>query len=109
MEMNTLNSLVSGAIWRAEQLEACGIPGVKQAWMEVSSLEERLATLLSVSHPEGRIARRGSVHAALKSGDYARAQALVDRYVAEEAAPEAFITQVRQILGSFTLRRGRRQ
>lgn len=97
MEAETLNALVSGAIWRAEQLERHGIHS-SQAWAEVSSVEEELAKALPLSESEGRIARRGAVRAALKAGDYARAQALAEGYAAEEAAPESLKAALRKIL-----------
>lgn len=98
METDTLNTLVSGAIWRAEQLETHGIRPASQAWAEVSSLEEELAKALPASEPEGRIARRGSVRAALKAGDYARAHALAEGYLAEETAPRSLKIALRKIL-----------
>jgi len=98
VETDALNTLVSGAIWRAEQLEAHGIRPASQAWAEVSSLEEELAKALPVSESEGRIARRGAVRAALKAGNYARAHALADAYLAEEAAPRSLQTALRMIL-----------
>ena len=97
MDADTLNTLVTGAIWRAEQLEARGISPA-QAWAEVSSLEEELAKALPVSGPEGRIARRGAVRAALKAGDYVRAQLLSDGYLADEASPKTLKTALRKIL-----------
>jgi hypothetical protein len=98
MEADTLNTLVSAAIWRAEELEARGIRHASQAWAEVSSLEGELAKALPASQVEGRIARRGAVSAALKAGDYARAQALADGYTADEAAPESLKKSLREIL-----------
>jgi hypothetical protein len=89
VETETLNVLVTGAIRRAEQLEAESLSSASQVWAEVSALEEDLAKVLPVSESEGRIARRGAVRAALKAADYARAYALADRYAAEEAAPSA--------------------
>jgi len=88
---------VSGAIWRAEQLETHGIRPASQAWAEVSSLEEELAKALPVAEAEGRIARRGAVRAALKAGDYARAHVLADGYLAEQA-PRSLKTALRKIL-----------
>lgn len=98
METDTLNTLVSAAIWRAEELEARGIRYASQAWAEVSSLEGELAKLIPASQAEGRFARRGAVAAALKAGDYARAQALADGYLADEAAPESLKKSLREIL-----------
>ena len=97
METDALNTLVSGAIWRAEQLETHGIRPASQAWAEVSSFEEELAKALPVAEGEGRIARRGAVRAALKAGDYARAHVLADGYLAEQA-PRSLKTALRKIL-----------
>jgi hypothetical protein len=97
VETDPLNTLVSGAIWRAEQLEAHGIRPTSQAWAEVSSLEEELAKVLPASEPEGRIARRGAVRAALKAGDYARADALAESYAREEGAPRTLKTALREM------------
>jgi hypothetical protein len=98
VETDVLNTLVSAAIWRAEQLETHGIRPASQAWAEVSALEEELAKALPASEAEGRIARRGAARAALKAGDYPRAHALADRYLAEEAAPRSLKTALRKIL-----------
>jgi hypothetical protein len=98
VETDALNTLVTSAIWRAEQLEAHGIRPTSQAWAEVSSLEEELAKAIPVSESEGRIARRGAVRAALKAADYARAQALAESYLAEEAAPKSLKAELRKIL-----------
>jgi len=98
VETDTLNTLVSGAIWRAEQLEVHGIRPTSQAWAEVSSLEEELAKALRVSEAEGRIARRGAVRAALKAGDYTRAHTLAEGYLADETAPKSLKIALREIL-----------
>ena len=94
--IDSLRSLVSGAKERAEQLgehrEASS-----DAWEEVSVLEEGLAIALPISEPEGRIARRGAVRAALKAGDHARARLLTQRYLAEEA-PDSLRATLREML-----------
>jgi hypothetical protein len=97
METDRLNTLVTDAIWRAEELETRGI-SAQLAWAEVSSIEEDLAKAHPVSGAQGRIARRGAVRAALKAGDYTRAQGLVDRYIAEDGAPESLKTELADIL-----------
>ena len=97
VEADTLNTLVTGAIWRAEQLEAHGMRFASQAWAEVSSLEENLAKLRPASDSEGRIARRGAVRAALKAGDHARARALAEDYV-KKAAPTPLKKALREML-----------
>ncbi len=98
MSTDLLNTLVTGAIWRAEQLEEQGIGSAPLAWAEVSSLEERLAIAIPASQPEGRIARRGAVRAALKARDSARAQALTERYLAEKNTTPTLRTTLRQLL-----------
>lgn len=102
MEVDTLNALVTDAIWRAEELETSGIPSAALAWAEVSSIEEDLAKAHPASGVQGRIARRGAVRAALKARDYARAYALADGYLAEENAPEPLKTALREILEEYT-------
>lgn len=87
MSTDSLHSLVTAAIWRAEQLEEHGVSSAPLAWAEVSLLEEELAKAIPISQPEGRIARRGAVRAALKARKYARAYALAQQYLAEEDAP----------------------
>ena len=102
METDTLNTLVTDAIWRAEELDSRGLQSASLAWAEVSSIEEDLAKAHRVSEVQGRIARRGAVRAALKAGDYTRAYALADRYLAEENAPESLKTELREILEGYT-------
>lgn len=98
MEIDILHSLVTGAIWRAEQLDDRGLPSAAQAWAEVSALEEKLAEAISAADPEGRIARRGAVRAALKAGDYARGQLLTDLYTSDKAGPKALKTALQELL-----------
>ncbi len=98
MDSDTLNTLVSSAIWRAEQLETHAFHSSATAWTEVSSLEEELAKVLPPTGPEGRIARRGAVRAALKAGDYVRAQALAEGYLSDSSSPKSLKTELRRIL-----------
>ena len=98
MDVDTLNSLVTGAIWRAEQLDDSGLETACSAWSEVSRWEEELAKLSPAKEPEGRIARDGAVRAALKAKDPVRAQELVERYVAEDRIPKALRTELRHML-----------
>jgi len=97
MTTEILNTLVTGAIWRAEQLDAIGLE-TESAWTEVSRLEEELARQLPVSAAEGRIARRGAVRAALKAQNFARAQDLVERFAGEDGAPRALRADLREML-----------
>lgn len=98
MSTDSLYTLVTGAIWRAERLDEHKVSSAPLAWAEVSKLEEELSTALSPSQPEGRIARRGAVRAALKARDYGRAEDLTQRYLAEEEAPESMRAALREIL-----------
>lgn len=98
MSTDALNTLVTGAIWRAEQLEEQRLASAPLAWAEVSALEEQLAGVLPATLPEGRIARRGAVRAALKARDYARALALTQCYLADEEAPQSLRAALREIL-----------
>jgi hypothetical protein len=97
MDTDTLNTLVTEAIWRAQALGTLGT-ATSQAWREVSAIEEALAKVIPASDGQGRIARRGAVSAALEAGNYDRALALADAYVAEEAAPESLKMGLQEIL-----------
>jgi hypothetical protein len=92
-----LNTLVTSAICRAEQLDEQGVSSVL-AWAEVSSLEEELAKAIPASQPEGRIARRGAVRAALKGRDFERARNLTEHYLAEKDATRTLKAALRQLL-----------
>jgi hypothetical protein len=97
-KVDELHSLVSGAIWRAEQAEVRGAGDAAEAWAEVSSLEEKLAHALPVSAAEGRSARRGAVRAAIKAGDYQRGQGLAECYMVERGAPASFTESLQEIV-----------
>jgi hypothetical protein len=98
METDALNTLVTDAIWRAQELEAVDFAAAPQAWAEVSSIEQELAKAFPASEGQGQIARRGAVGAALKAGDTARAYALANDYLADEAAPASLKSGLREIL-----------
>jgi hypothetical protein len=98
MNLDALNALVSGAIWRAEQLDALGLETAASAWLEVSRFEEELSKALPVSDPEGRIARRGAVRAAVKANLPARAKELVASYLAEKGVPKSLRGEFTEIL-----------
>ncbi|HYX26304.1 MAG TPA: hypothetical protein VFC23_19275 [Thermoanaerobaculia bacterium] len=96
--VDSLNVRVTAAIRRAEQLDEHLANSALLAWAEVSLIEEELARALPVSQPEGRIARRGAVRAALKAQDHARAQALAQRYLADKDAPDSLRAAFREML-----------
>lgn len=83
MDLETLYPLVTEAIRRAEVLEELGAPGARQAYLDVSLLEERIASILPHSDQEGAIARRGAVGAAITAHEFHRAEDLVTRFASE--------------------------
>ena len=83
MSIELLYPLVTEAIRRAEVLEDLQAPGARTAYLDVSILEEKVAEVLPASDPEGALARRGAVRAALSAKEMVRAQQLVERYLAE--------------------------
>lgn len=87
--LDTLYLLVTEAIQRAEALTEIQAPGAAAAHLDVSLLEERIAAILPASDPEGALARRGALRAAVSADDYERARLLAARFVAEDdASPE---------------------
>jgi hypothetical protein len=77
------------AILRAEKAEARHESvRAAEAYFEVSCLEEEIAEGLPAHDPEGAIARRGVVRAALSAQQYARALDLAERYLNDASAPE---------------------
>ncbi len=83
MSVELLYPLLSEAIRRAETLEDLRAPGARSAYLDVSLLEERVTEILLASDPEGALARRGAVRAALAARELARAQQLAERFLAE--------------------------
>lgn len=76
--------LVTEAIRRAETLEDLRAPGTSAAYLDVSLLEEKIAETLPASDPEGAVARRGAVRAAVSAGDLERVRTLTERFLAED-------------------------
>ena len=104
MDLETLYPLITESIRRAEVLEDLQAPGARDAWHDVSRLEERIAALLPASDPEGAIARRGAVSAAVSGGEFERALTLVARFKTEgdvSAALVADLTIVRPLMTLF--------
>ena len=83
MSIELLYPLVSEAIRRAETLEDLGAPGARSAYLDVSLLEERISEALPASDPEGALARRGAVRAALAARELTRARRLAERFLVE--------------------------
>jgi hypothetical protein len=87
MSLDELNRRVTNAIVRAESLPA-GSRDAWEAFHEVSTLEESIATLVPPDDLEGEIARLGAVTAALSAGEPLRALQLAARFLAERLTPE---------------------
>lgn len=85
MNADSYYPMVTEAIRRAEILEDLKAPGASAAYLDVSLLEEKISESLPASDPEGAIARRGAVRAALSARDFVRAQQLTERFLAEDA------------------------
>lgn len=98
MDLEFLYPLISETIRRAETLEDAGAPGAKSAYLDLSLLEERVAEVLPAADPEGALARRGAVRAALAAGDLARARRLTERFLAERDADAGSSTEIAQLL-----------
>jgi predicted nucleic acid-binding protein len=98
--LRSLYSQVTAAIAEAEAVGNPSSPPARAAFATVSSLEEEIARLLPPSDPEGAVARRGAIRAALKSGNHPRAQELLDLFSTDADAALAsdmralFVTQV---------------
>jgi hypothetical protein len=89
MNLDELYLLVTDAILRAEALDDLNAPGATNAFLDVSLLEERIARDLTASRPEGAIARRGAVRAAVAAGSLRRAELLVGDFSRESDSSEA--------------------
>lgn len=98
MTLDELNLLVSQAIRRAELLDELGAPTVKEAWAEVSLIEEQLALRQEASTAGGYYARRGAVNAAFKASNLDRAEMLMEYFDKEGPASVESLAQFRQEL-----------
>lgn len=83
MDIDTLYPLVTEAIRQAEALEDRHDPAAREAFSEVSRLEEHIADIVPLSDYEGVVARRGAVRAAIKAHRSGRALELAARYERE--------------------------
>jgi len=107
--IDTLYTLVSEAIRRAEVLEDLHAPGAADAYRDVSRLEERIAGLVPPVGAEGAIARRGAVTAAISGKEPQRAIELVDRFSSEpdvDSDLAAELTALRARAETFSVREG---
>jgi hypothetical protein len=97
MDIEHLYPLVTEAIRRAEALEDLGAPGARSAHLDVSLLEEKIAAVLPASDPEGALARRGAVRAAVAAREVARARQLCERFLAEAGADPELRAELREL------------
>jgi hypothetical protein len=89
---------VTGAIMRAENAEARGDPAARQAYLEVSRIEEEISTYLPTSDSQGALARRGAVRAAIFAADTERAKMLAERFSREPDASVGLRLDLKDIL-----------
>lgn len=97
MDLEILYPLITEAIRRAETLEDLRAPGVHAAYLDVSLLEEKVAEVLPACDPEGALARRGAVRAALAARELTRARELSDRFLTEAGTDAKLRTELRQL------------
>jgi two-component system nitrogen regulation response regulator NtrX len=100
-QIETLYPQVTEAIRRAEALEAADAEKAAIAYRDVSFLEEQIAGLFGPAEPEGAIARRGAVRAAISSGDFARAKELVAKFSIEVGLNEELRSDLEQLVNSL--------
>jgi hypothetical protein len=87
-DIKTLYSLVTEAIRKTEVFEDIHAPGLRSAYLDVSLLEECIASQLPASDDEGAIARRGAIAAAIDAHEFARAQELAARFSSDPDADD---------------------
>ena len=97
MDLETLYPLVTEAIRRAEVLEDLRAPGAVAANLDLSLIEERIAELLPAASPEGSVARRGAIRAALAAQDFSRAQVLASRFAKEPGLTAKLRAELRRL------------
>ena len=102
MALESLYRQVTEAILRAESLED-GTAEAAAVHLEVSQLEQQIAHEFPPSHPEGAIARRGAVRAALAAGDHRRAEHLAELYLAEPEAPPELVRTIQELASSVRM------
>lgn len=98
MDLDTLYLLVTEGIQRADVLEDLNAPGAGVAHLDVSLLEEKIAELIPASKPEGALARRGAVRAAVRACDLQRASDLVIHFAGEPDASDELKEEIQTLL-----------
>lgn len=88
MTLDELYERVTGAIVRAERIVEADSLAHRRAYLEVSELEDQIAKILPAGDPEGAVARRGAVRAAVTAGDILRAETLVSEYLDRGDVPD---------------------
>lgn len=99
MSIESLYPQITEAILHAEKLEDLPDPGAAEAFLRVSQLEEKIAKEVPASNPEGALARRGAVRAAISAQSFNRARQLVQRYLSEQDAHSELRSQLQQLAG----------
>jgi hypothetical protein len=98
MQIETLYPRVTEAIRRAEALESTNPDAAQSAYLDVSFLEERISRILPPTDPEGAIARRGAVRAAISARDFLRARKLASKFFVEAGVDESLKSDLEELI-----------
>ena len=94
-EIDQLYGRVATAILQAEKADAAGSKAhAAAAHLLVSFLEEDIAYLIPATDPEGEIARRGVITAAISAGQFVRAAEMAKTYVSDPSVSPALKGQL---------------
>lgn len=108
MNLDDLNMLVSETVRRAELLEDLASPSAREAWSELSLIEERLARMQPPESAGGGFARRGAIHAAIKAQNLDRAEALIRDFTSEGETSAKLVVPLKKLVEEELSAFGRR-
>lgn len=98
-----LYPILTEAIRKAEILDDLKAPGRADAYLDVSLIEEKIATILPAIHEEGALARRGAVRAAIRANDFVRAEKLGQMYLQESQNHEKLREPLASVLEEISV------
>jgi len=97
MTLDELYERVTGAIVRAERIDEADAVARRRAFLSVSELEEEIAKRLPAGDPEGAVARRGAVRAAVNADEFLRAETLYWSYL-DEGVPDELKRELTELM-----------
>lgn len=97
LTLDQLFALVTDAILRADTLADLGSASAQAAYLDVSGIEEAITQRLPADHPDGALARRGAVRAAVAAGDDRRARELAERFKAEPDTSDELRREIQEL------------